>query len=89
MLQVDKILDPLGHLDEDLELCVFDDCARAYCTESPWNDPGMLQATSRFFVVSQLHFAFHIRWHNTIAEWDPKSPVVPGNQNNIIGALVH
>ena len=85
MLQVDKILDPLGHLDEDSELCVFDDCARAYCNESPWNDPGMLQATSRIFVVSQLH----IRWHNTIAEWDPKSPVVPGNQNNIMGALVH
>ena len=39
--------------------------------------------------TAQLHFAFHIRWHNTIAEWDPKSPVVPGNQNNIMGALVH
>ena len=48
LLQVDKILDPLRHLDEDLELCVFDDYGRAYCTESPWNDPGILQGSPIF-----------------------------------------
>ena len=41
---MDKILDPLGHLDEDSELCVFDDYGREYCTENSWNDQGIIQA---------------------------------------------
>jgi hypothetical protein len=54
LLQVDKILDPLGHLDEDSELCVFDDHGRAYCTENAWNDqgikyPGRCYTAPRFF----------------------------------------
>ena len=60
VLQVDKMLDPLRHLDEDLELCVFDDYGRAYCTESPWNDPGDLQGSPIFvnpyaYLIRLLH----------------------------------
>jgi hypothetical protein len=46
-LQVDKILDPLGQLDDEFEDCVFDDHGRAYCTENhPWSDAGAMRAVA-------------------------------------------
>jgi hypothetical protein len=64
--QVEKILDPSGYLDSEWEDCVFDDYGRAFCTENPWSDPGILQRRLRSpcRVLIRVHL-----------DWDPDAPV--------------
>ena len=55
---MDQILDPVARDDGEWEDCVFDEWGRAYCTENPWLDPGVLcnitQRAARRLAIAAL-----------------------------------
>jgi hypothetical protein len=48
--QVDTVMDPLKHVEDDWEHCIFDDSGQSFCTENPWGDAGVLRLCPRFSI---------------------------------------